>query len=115
MHPRFRRLNEMKKCMGYMQGLKNGQDYSQGFTEHVKKFFFFRYSNRFDQIRPIFSGWRTMLTAGALSSANKTINRTLEIYLPPIPSKVTDPNTIYGYMLYLQSISAKVNMRYVKK
>ena len=55
-----------------------------------------------------------MLAARALSSANKTIGRTFGIYLPPVPSKVTDPNTIYEYMLYLQSITAKFNMKYAK-
>ena len=100
--------------MGYMLGLKNGRAYLWGFTIHVKKkFFFFRYCNRLDQIHPIFPGWLTILAAKASSSANKTINRTFEIYSPPIPSKVTDPNTIYDYMLYLQSTTAKVNMKYV--
>ena len=55
-----------------------------------------------------------MLAAEASFSANKTIGRTFEIYLPPVPSKVTDPNTIYEYMLYLQSITANVNMKYAK-
>ena len=55
-----------------------------------------------------------MLAAKSSFSANKTINRTFEIYLPPVPSKVTDPNTIYEHMLYLQSITAKVNMKYAK-
>ena len=36
-----------------------------------------------------------MLAAKASSSGNKTINRTFEIYLPPLPAKATDPNTIY--------------------
>ena len=54
-----------------------------------------------------------MLAAKASSSTNQTINKTIEVYLPPIPSKVTDPNTIYEYMLYLQSIATKVNMVYV--
>ena len=54
-----------------------------------------------------------MLAAKASSSASKTIRKTFEIYLPPIPSKITDPNTIYGYLLYLRSIIiAEVNMRY---
>ena len=48
-----------------------------------------------------------MLAAKASSSANKTISRTFEIYLPPVPSKFTEPNTIYEYMLYLQSINMK--------
>ena len=54
-----------------------------------------------------------MLPAKASSSGNKTINRTFEIYLPPLPAKATDPNTIYEYMSYLESITAKVNMKYV--
>ena len=53
-----------------------------------------------------------MLTANASSSANKTILRTVEIYLPPVPSKVANPNTIYECMLYLQNRAAKVNMKY---
>ena len=36
------------------------------------------------------------------------------IYQLLVPSKVTDPNTIYEYMLDLQSITAKVNMKYAK-
>ena len=52
-----------------------------------------------------------MLAAKASFSANKTISRTFEIYLP---RKVTDPNTIYEYMLYLQSTTAKVHMKYAK-
>ena len=55
-----------------------------------------------------------MLAAKASFSANKTIIRTFEIYLPLVPSKVTDPNTIYEYMLYLQSTTAKVHMKYAK-
>ena len=55
-----------------------------------------------------------MLAAKASSSTYKTINRTFEAYLPPVPSKVTYPNTINVYMLYLQSITAKVNVKYAK-
>ena len=65
-------------------------------------------------MHPIFPGWLTMLATKSSFSANKTINRTFEIYLSPVPSKVTDPNTIYEHMLYLQSITAKVNMKYSK-
>ena len=46
-----------------------------------------------------------MLVANTLYSANKTINRTFEIYLPIKTSKLTDPNTIYEYMLNLQSMN----------
>ena len=55
-----------------------------------------------------------MLAAKASFYANRTISRTFETYLPPVPSKVTDPDTIYEYMLYLQSITAKANMTYTK-
>ena len=55
-----------------------------------------------------------MLAVKASFSANKTISRTFEIYLPPVPSKLADPNTNYEYMLYLQSITAKVNLKYSK-
>ena len=90
-----------------MPGLKNGQAYSRDFTVHVKKSFF-RYFNRFDQMHSIFPGELTMLAAKASFSAS----RTFEIYLPPVTSKVSDPNTIYEYMLYLQSITAEVNVKY---
>ena len=53
-----------------------------------------------------------MLAAKASFSANKTISRTFEIYLLPALSKVTDPNTIYEYMLYLQSITVIFNVKY---
>ena len=96
----------MKNCMGYMPGLKNGETYSRDFTVHVKKYF--------SQIHPIFLGWLTMLSGKASFCANKTTNRTFEIYLPLVPSKFTDPNTIYEHMLYLQSKTVKVNMKYAK-
>ena len=94
-----------------MPGLKNGQAYSPDFTVHVKKSFF-RYFNRFDQMHSLFPGQLPMLAAKALFSANRTLSRTFEIYLLPVPSKVSHPNTIYEYMLYLQSITAEVNVKY---
>ena len=81
---------------------------------YIWKNYFFRYFNCFDQIHPIFPGWLTMLAAKSSFSVNKTISRTFEIYLPPVPSKITDPNTIYEHMLYLQSITVKVNTKYAK-
>ena len=81
---------------------------------YLWKNLFFRYFNHFDQMHPIFPGWLTMLAAKASFAANKTISRTFEIYLPPELSKVAHSNTIYEYMLYLQNITAKVNMKYTK-
>ena len=102
----------MKKCMSYMQGLKKGRAYLWGFTVHVKKSFFSDTPTALIRYTIYFPSWLTILAAKASPSANKTINRTFEIFLPVIPSKVTDPNTIDVYMLYLQSITAKSNMRY---
>ena len=93
----------MKNFMGYMPGLKNGETHSRDFTVHMKKYF--------SQIHPNFPGWLTMLSGKASSSANKTTNRTFEIYLPPVPSKFTGLNTIYEHMLYLQSKTVKVKSR----
>ena len=39
---------------------------------------------------------------------------TVETYLPPITSKVTNFTTITQYMTYLQSLAASSNMSYVK-
>ena len=85
------------------RGLKTGK-FITSILRYMWKNLFLRYFNRFHQIHPIFLCWLTMLAAKASFSANKTISRTFEIYLP---RKVTDPNTIYEYMLYLQSTTAK--------
>ena len=95
------------------RGLKKGK-LIRRILRYIWKNHFFRYFNRFDQIHPIFPDWLTILAAKSPFSANKTTNTTFEIFLPPVPSKVTDPNTIYEHMLYLQSITAKVNMKYAK-
>ena len=41
------------------------------------------------------------------------LSKTELTYLPPINAKVTDFKTIIKYLEYLQSLSAKVNMKYV--
>ena len=39
--------------------------------------------------------------------------KTVENHLPPLPTKVTDSNTIYSYISYLQGLTKNVNMPYV--
>ena len=117
MHPRSRRHNKMKDCMSYMLGLKNKLAYSQDLTVHVRKSFF-RYFNRFDQIYPIFPGWLTI-------SCQLPKLLFLQIKLSAEPVKyIYNPNRwklqtltlsmSTWYMLYLQSITAKVNIKYTK-
>lgn len=47
-------------------------------------------------------------------SVNKSsLKKTVESYLPPITTKVTDFKTIHQYMTYLQALANEVNMPYV--
>ena len=48
-----------------------------------------------------------------LQSKPDNIFQTIETYLPPLTTKVTDPVTIYRYMQYLQQLTAETNMEYV--
>ena len=41
------------------------------------------------------------------------LRKTVETYLPPITTKVTDFSTILNYMVHLQNLSECVNMPYV--
>ena len=41
------------------------------------------------------------------------VKKTVETYLPPINSKVTDLKMIYKYLKYLQGLAADVNMPFV--
>ena len=89
------------------RGLKPGERICVVLRFMWKNLFVFRYSNHLDhtQADHIHPGWLIMLVANALYSANKTINRNFVIYLPIVPWKVTDPNPIYEYMLYLQNMN----------
>ena len=63
-----------------------------------------------DQTVPNYSGWCTLVRK---ISSLATLKKTVMIYLPPIEPKVTEFSTIYRYLLYLQKLSAEVNMPYV--
>ena len=69
-----------------------------------------RMQNAFDQLTPIYSGWK--LQTNRKDTAT-TVIKTTECYLPPITSKVTDYETIHKYMEYLQTLASEVGMPYV--
>ena len=67
--------------------------------------------NSNDQAVSSFSGW--MLQLYSKGKEQSDIQKTIETYLPPIKSKVTDFNTITHYMSYLLELAYSVNMPYV--
>ena len=70
-----------------------------------------RKMNSFDQVVPTYSGWQ--VNNRIKSNRIQSVKKTVEMYLPPIESKVTDYSTIFQYMSYLQGLSSDVNMPYV--
>ena len=81
--------------------------------DNFKKAYLFwmiiRLINCNDQNVPSFNGWQL----NNRKRKNPHIEKTVVTYLPPIPTKVTDFQTIYRYLTYLQDISATTNMPYV--
>ena len=69
---------------------------------------YLRKQNGFDQIVPVFKGW--MLQT---SLEQHNITKTVETYLPPIASKVTDFEIIQQYLSYFQKLAKDVGMPYV--
>ena len=61
---------------------------------------FLRKQNNFDQVVSSLPGWLLQLRQGFISSMS--IMKTLETFLPPIISKVTDFKTFIKYMIYLR-------------
>ena len=47
------------------------------------------------------------------SNSSDSVQKTIVTYLPPIPSKVTDFNTIEQHLMYMQKLAEEVNMPYV--
>ena len=74
---------------------------------------YLRHLNSFSQTFPIFSGWLLSLRTRQLQTNSAKLSKTIETYLPPLTTKVTDPITIYRYMTHLQDIAAEMNMEYV--
>ena len=79
-------------------------------TSNLSCNFLHRKQNSFDQIVANFPGWLLNVRKRDNSMVNK---KTVETYLPPITTKVTDFKTKYQYMIYLQQLAHDVNMPYV--
>ena len=41
------------------------------------------------------------------------VSKTVETYLPPLATKVTDPQKIYSYLKYFQGVAKEMNIPYV--
>ena len=68
-----------------------------------------RMLNSDDQGVPIFTGWQ-------LNNRKKQIldfDKTVVMYLSPLPTKVTDFQTIFKYLTYLQGLAITTNMPFV--
>ena len=72
---------------------------------------FFRKQNSYDQLLPNFSGW--LLRNRQRKIPINNLKKTIETYLPPITSKVTEFTTIETYIEYLEVLSLSCNMPYV--
>ena len=71
---------------------------------------YLRKKNSFNQLTPSLKGW--LLQIREVRNVVKP-TKTIETFLPPITSKVTDFATIQKYLNYLQQLSSSVNMPYV--
>ena len=83
-------------------------------TEFISNHFtwlILRKMNSFDQVVPTYSVWQ--VNNRIKSNRLQSVKKTVEMYLPPIESKVTDYSTIFQYMSYLQGLASDVNMPYV--
>uniref|UniRef100_A0A7M6DPV4 Uncharacterized protein n=1 Tax=Clytia hemisphaerica TaxID=252671 RepID=A0A7M6DPV4_9CNID len=67
------------------------------FNNSMFTWIFFRNVNHSDQAVPIFTGWRLFGSKPRPQNFQKTV----ETYLPPITTKVTEFTTISKYMSYL--------------
>ena len=68
-----------------------------------------RKQNEFDQVIPNYYGW----TLKNRTQNKEKVEKTLEVYLPPINAKVTQFETIKKYLDYLTLLSNSANMPYV--
>lgn len=91
-------------------------DLSDCVEEFSCKYFtwlFLRYRNRTDQVHPNLAGMLLRLRQKEATSQSTKISKTEEIFLPPLPTKVTDPKTIFTYFKYFQKLAEEMNMPYV--
>ena len=91
-------------------------NFSDCIGEFTCKYFtwlFLRYSNRIEQVHPNFAGMLLRLRQKECIAHSTKISKTVETYLPPLPTKVTDSKTIYSYFQYFQKLAEEMNMPYV--
>ena len=69
-----------------------------------------RKQNAFDQLVPIYSGWKSQMRRKDTGTA---ANKRTEYYLLPVTSKITDYETIHKYVEYLKTLASEVGMPYV--
>ena len=68
-----------------------------------------RMQNSDNQAVPIFSGWQLNNRKKQILDSDKTV----VTYLLPLPPKVTDFQTIFKYLTYLQGLAITTNMPFV--
>ena len=89
-------------------------------TESVQEFsckfftwLYLRASNQLDQIHPNLPGMLLRVRQNDFTSQSTKVSKTQEVYLPPLPTKVTDAQTIFSYMKYFQVLAKEMNMPYI--
>ena len=68
-----------------------------------------RMQNSDNQAVPILSGWQLNNRKKQILDSDKTV----VTYLLPLPPKVTDFQTIFKYLTYLQGLAITTNMPFV--
>ena len=102
---RVDKISEPERNMGISK--MNDEEIKSLFNRQYLLWQYIRKLNSFNQIVPLFKGWAMQIRP------IRTITKTVEIYLPPITTKVTDFVTIQKYLSFLQNQSESVNMPYV--
>ena len=88
-------------------------DFTHEFSCKYFTWLYLRYSNRLGQIHPNLAGLLLRIRQREFTSQSTPISKTVETYLPPLTTKVTDPQTIFTYLTYFQALAEEMNMPYV--
>ena len=112
--PKSRRLSKKSHVKTNQPKFNKDCPFGTTFIDQIAKMYLlwviFRHHNNKDQMVPNFSGW--LLKQRQNETPISSLQQTLETYLPPIVSKVTDFKTIETYFEYLENLSKKCNMKY---
>ena len=73
---------------------------------------FLRITNSNSQRFANFPAFLLNLRTKKMVNEGRSVNKTVETYLSPLETKVTQANTIFTYMQYLQQLTKEVNMKY---